>query len=275
MRALASMSVVLGDITPGMSGWQQNDIVAALLILVLGMALGIGVVCLLLVLHYMRGGQLTIRRASWPLSGDVGERRIDHPFLFMPQRWLAIRSGNLNVIQTALRLSKPTPCSWEEGLSAAQEKKLFISPPINGWVLVMGSHLPDPGDDVDRCYHFLVELSRKVGQVQFFSANRVVNHHAWVQVQHGVVQRAYAWTGRTVWNQGRKTNAELDLGLRCFDYADVPEGGRFAQAEPLQQNTERVCLLAARWSIDPATVDARRLRESRGLTGEVSRSKAH
>src|SRR6266700_1298354 len=104
MTALASMSMVLGEVTPGISGWQQSDIVAALLILVLGMALGIGVVCLLLVLHYMRGGQLAARRVAWSLSTDAGDRRFEHSVFSLPPRWLAIRSGNLHVVQAALGL---------------------------------------------------------------------------------------------------------------------------------------------------------------------------
>jgi hypothetical protein len=268
------MGLILGEAAPGISGWHESDIIAALLILVLGVALGVGLVCLLLVLHYLRGGRLAARR-PWPAMLEPVERRFHASIFSMPPRWLAIRSGNPYVVQAALGLHRPTPCSWEEGMSVAQEKKLFISPPINGWVLVMGPHLPDPGEDVDQCFRFLVDLSRKLGQVQFFSANRVVNHHAWVQVHQGVVQRAYAWTGRTVWNQGRKSNAETELGMKCFGYTELPEPSRFAQADPLQHNTERVFLLAARWSVDPTTVDARRLRESRGLAGDISRSKAH
>jgi hypothetical protein len=268
------MCLLFGQATPGISGWHESDIIAALLILVLGIALGIGLVCLLLVLHHLRGGRLAARR-NWLQIAEITDRRFQPSIFSMPSRWLAIKSGNPYVIQAALGLHKPTPCSWEEGLTVAQERKLFISPPINGWVLVMGTHLPDPADDVDECFRFLIALSRKVGQVQFFSANRVVNHHAWVQVHQGIVQRAYAWAGRTIWNQGRKTSAEIDLGLRCYDYADAPEPTRFAQTDPCQHNTDRICLLAARWSIDPAAVDARRLRESRGLTGDISRSKTH
>jgi len=99
----------------------------------------------------------------------------------------------------------------EEGLSAAQERKLFISPAINGWVLVIGSHLPDPSDDIDHCFRFLSELSRKVGQVQFFSVNRAVNHHAWVQLQHGQVQRAYAWAGKTIGTRAARALRKWNL----------------------------------------------------------------
>jgi len=45
--------------------------------------------------------------------------------------------------------------------------------------------LPDPADDVDVCYRLLAELSRKLGHVQFFNANTVLNQHAWVQAEHG------------------------------------------------------------------------------------------
>ena len=275
MIASACISTLLGEASTGISAWQDSDIVAALLILVLGIALGIGLVCFLLVLHYMRNGRLTARQSPWPAAPTGTDARLQPSIFSTPPRWMAVRSGNPYVVQAALGLHKPTPCSWEEGLTATHERKLFISPSINGWVLVIGSRLPDPSEDVDRCFRFLLDLSRKVGHVQFFSLNRVVNHHAWVQLQHGQVLRAYAWAGKTIWNQGRKTTAEMELGLRCFDYAQGPDAAPYNQNDPLQHNTERVPLLARRWSVDPAAVDARRLKESPGITGEISHPKTH
>ena len=120
-----------------------------------------------------------------------------------------------------------------------------------------------------------LDLSRKVGHVQFFAVNRAVNHHAWVQIENGQVQRAYAWAGQTLWNQGQMTKSELDLGLKCFDYAEPAEPFHFAHVDPAALNTDRVALLAARWSVDPAAVDVRRLKQSQGITGEMFRFKAH
>ena len=273
MTAQACTCILLGEAVTGVAGWQESDIIAALLILVLGMALGIGLICLLLVLHSIRTGRVAARHVVWASLADRAEARLHSSLFSTPSRWLAVRSGNPQVVQAALGLHRPTPCSWEEGLSVSHEKKLFISPSINGWVIVIGAHLPDPGEDVDKCFRFLCDLSRKVGQVQFFSVNRVLNHHAWAQLQHGQVQRGYAWAGKTVWNQGRQSTAEIDLGLRCFDYIESPGAGA-GQNDLLQYNTERVCLLARRWSIDPGTVDARRLRESPGIAGEILRSAA-
>jgi hypothetical protein len=137
----------------------------------------------------------------------------------------------------------------------------------------MGASLPDPADDVDRCFHFLLELSRKLGHVQFFSLSRVLNHHAWVQAEQGQILRAYAWAGRTLWNQGRPTRAELELGLTCLDYWEQSAPTAFGQSDAAGLNTDRVPLLAARWSLDPATIDVRRCKESHGIAGELSRRK--
>jgi hypothetical protein len=175
----------------------------------------------------------------------------------------------------ALNLHQPLACSWEDGVALALEHKLFISPSVGGWVLVVGADLPDPSDDVDKCFLLLTHLSRKVGVVQFFSANRVLNHHAWAYAERGSIVRAYAWAGRTVWNQGRPTQAETDLGLTCFDYAVTVERIRFTQPDPITRNTERVAQLAARWSLDPAAMDFRRLREMPGIVGELTRSRIH
>ncbi|MGH7967995.1 MAG: hypothetical protein ACREIC_04635, partial [Limisphaerales bacterium] len=171
-----------------------------------------------------------------------------------PPCWIAVRSRNLMSVQAALGLQHAKPCSWIEAL--AGDEKLFVAPPVKGWILVMGSNLPEPGDDVDVCFRFVLELSRKLGQVQFFSASRVLHHHAWVKADGGKIVRAYAWAGRTVWNQGARTAAERELDLKCFDYTEAAERISFNQPEPVALNVDKVPLLAARWSLDPARIDA-------------------
>jgi len=191
--------------------------------------------------------------------------------LEQPCRWLAIKGNDPAAVQNVLHLNAPMPCSWEEGLIEARERKLFISPPVDGWILVVGSSLPDPTEDVDVCYRFLTSLSRKLGHVQFFSTNRFANHHAWALVDKGRVFRAYAWAGYTLWNQGPMTAAEKDLRMTCFDYAT----GRshFDRKDSIAQNTDRVPQLAARWSLDPSAIDERQFRTGYGITGELSHSR--
>jgi hypothetical protein len=186
---------------------------------------------------------------SFPAAGSISSYS---PVFEQPNRWLVVKARDPARVQAALRLHQPTPCSWEDGLNQARENKLFISPSISGWVLVVGSGLPGPFEDVDDCFRFLLGLSRKLGQVQFFSASRVVNQHAWVLMERGRVYRAYAWAGETLWNQGLLTAAEKELDLRCFDYGS--EQNFFSARDELAANSEKVGQLAARWSLDPAAL---------------------
>jgi hypothetical protein len=189
-----------------------------------------------------------------------------------PSRWLAVKAKDPFVVQASLHLNRPIACSWEEGLAEAREDKLFISPPVSGWVLVVGPGLPEPAEDVDLCYRFLTGLSRKLGHVQFFSASRIVNYHCWAMLEKGRVFRAYAWAGETLWNQGPVTAAERDLGLVCFRYG--AEQNSFAVRDVVTVNSESINQLAARWSVDPCAFSPAML-NGRGIVGEFSQSKPH
>jgi hypothetical protein len=218
---------------------------------------------------------LVVRRAAFR-QNQVSKAREFAPAGFQeracafrwPGSWLAIKSRNPLAVQSALGLHNPKPCSWIQGL--AGDEKLFIAPPVKGWILVIGSGLPEPSEDVDICFRFLLDLSRKLGQVQFFSASRVLHYHAWVKADGGRVLRAYAWAGKTLWLQGTMTSAEKELDLKCFDYVETSGPAVFGQPDVASFNADKVPLLAARWSIDPGRIDARFLQMERGIAGEPS-----
>lgn len=192
-----------------------------------------------------------------------------------PCRWLAVRSSNAAAVQSALALDNPTPCCWPEILLKLSEHKLFIAPPVSGWTLVMGQALPEPSEDVDECFHFVRHLSGKIGQVEFFSVNRVLGHHAWVRAMDGRILRAYAWAGETLWNQGEPTAAELELGLKCFAYGEKTARTSFGSVGPAQANAEKIFSLAARWSVDPAALDELVPKGTRGIAGDRSQFRSY
>lgn len=194
--------------------------------------------------------------------------RLAEPFLFrpaQPQRptaWLAVRSATPEAVLAALGVSRSKPCSWSEGLAGDHE--FFISARVNGWVIVTGLGLPAPNDDVDACFHFLIALSRKLGHVQFFHAEKFSHHHAWARVDDGCVTRAYAWAGTTLWNQNAMTMPEAELDLKCFDYGDPS-----ATIVDAESNFEKVPALASRWSLDPAEIQFPQ--HAGGVAGESAR----
>lgn len=235
-----------------------------LLLLLLSIALSIGMSIIVLLVRRTR------RNPSSPKIETDSFCPLERTCIFRrPGCWLAIKGNNPRSVQAALGLHNAKPCSWIQGL--AGDEKLFIAPPVKGWILVFGSGLPDPSEDVDVCFRFVLNLSRKLGQVQFFSLSRVLHHHAWVKADTGKVLRAYAWAGHTLWRQGRPTQAETDLGLKCLDYTESLERSSFGGPDTIGANVDKVPLLAARWSLDPAGIEERFLEAEAGIAGEPSR----
>jgi hypothetical protein len=189
-----------------------------------------------------------------------------------PARWLAVKSRNAAAVQAALSPRRPAPGSRKKCPAERSAGKLFVAQPISGWVLVVGPGLPEPVEDVDDCYRFLRELSRKLGHVQFYSVNRALNQHAWALLEDGRVYRAYAWAGRTLWNEGSLTAAERELGMVCFDYGC--EDATPALREAVAGDTEKLNQLAGRWSLDPAAIPPSVWR-SQGIVGRVSQSRLY
>ncbi len=185
-------------------------------------------------------------------ASSLPERRASIPYP-PPTRWVAIRSSNTLLLKALLRVEADAPIPWSEALSRSRELKLFVSPSVENWTLVIGNALPDPVEDIDRCYHFLTSLSREIGEVQFFAMDRVLNFHTWARLRDGRVVRGYSWSADVRWNEGRITMDERLLGLRARPYAESPEPVAYGEVSPEQTNTERLLLLARRWSLDPVT----------------------
>jgi hypothetical protein len=212
------------------------------------------------------------RRKATNANAFAEPQDISAPFLFdRPTRWMAVKCTNIQKVQSAIGLHNPTPCPLSEGFSRLNEHKLFISPPVKGWILVVGNSLPDVAEDVDKLFRFLMKVASELGSVQYYAANRVLSHHAWARIENNRVYRAYAWAGETLWNQGERTAAEKELELKCYEYCDSPLPYPFTARDSHVANTEKVMQLAARWSIDPMAVNNQNLRASFGIAGDLSR----
>lgn len=238
-----------------------------------GVVIGLATVFASLYRRHLRSLR-SAQRWMDPLTPLVGSSRMALA-LPLPNRWLAIRSSNTAYLRELL-IHGPEECPrWSEALVRAGEPTVFVSPPLTGWTLVIGAALPDPASDIDRLYHYLTRVSRMVGEVQFFAADRVLNHHAWALLREGRVSRAYAWAGETLWNQGDATLDERLLGLVSREYGEMVEGPGICGGPSEQQNTERVLLLARRWSLDLGEASAQilslegssRLRRDDGTEG--------
>jgi hypothetical protein len=189
-------------------------------------------------------------RTAELLYNSAGEISPGQTAAIRPSTWLTIYSADPQTIRALL----------------PEKNGFFISPRNDGWVIVSGPGLPDPGDDVDACHLFLTTLSRELGLVQFFHAEIFSAHHAWARLDTGCVIRAYAWADKTIWNQGTKTMMEESLGLNCPGYGEGFSAGFWAAKENALANVKKIPLLAAHWSLDPKI-----LHRADGITGESPR----
>lgn len=249
---------------------QEDDVVVYLLLLLLVAVIVLGVVCFILVMHFVgqrRRDQGTEPRLDFPPGTTVAWR--SGGVLLVPARWMAVRAGSVRDVRNALGLSNATPCSIEDGLAGNHQQALFLAPPVNGWVLLTGPGIPDPAEDIDEVYHLLRALSIKLGAAQFFSFNRALGHHGWAWARGGGIVRAFAWSGRTLWNEGDPTPPERALRMRCPGY-DEPEPQSAIAREIILGNVDKIPLLAARWSVDPVSVH-QQVPHGVGVSGEFTR----
>jgi hypothetical protein len=257
------------DTVKGVNAPDQSVIVILLMMLLL-LAVILAAFCACLAGYWAQRKRESERVAGLGLRTDFLERPLPPFLLDRPNRWLAIKTADIGQVQEALGLHNPIPCTIPEGIGRTGDGKLFVSPPIDGWILVVGQGLPDPADDIDRVFHFMTRLSARLGAVQFFCSNRPVNHHAWIRTENGRIYRAYAWAGETLWNEGEPTAAEKELGLKCFDYGEIPSIFPFSARESHFANADKVALLAARWSLDPTAILQLGYHPHSGISGDVS-----
>jgi hypothetical protein len=107
----------------------------------------------------------------------------------------------------------------------------------------------------------LERLSRQFGEAQYFCTHQDFELHIWARARQGRLVRGYGWLGQkclTLWDEGRQTREERDLGFRCFDGGPpVVEQGPDKSVTPPDEGN--VLQLASLWSVDPTTLDERPL----------------
>jgi hypothetical protein len=178
--------------------------------------------------------------------------------------WFAFRASP-EAVARALELKDPASSAWGDGLKAAYLGRVFITPPIGetGWVLAASTRFPDPGDrnHRDDATPTLERLSRALGEVQYFATYDVLDLHAWARFVNGTAVRKLAFLGADdllLWADGEPTPKERELSV-----AFVAKG---VIKEPFPTE-ENVFAIAGAWSVDPTTLQNRKLPPSLGVVG--------
>lgn len=171
--------------------------------------------------------------------------------------WIAVRSDSSEKVAQALGLRDTRPIEWGAVYAGENEGEIFVTPPVKGWVFVIGSV---PTFDTPREDQPALALIQKLGEklateVQYFATHRGVGHTAWARVQNGGLVRAFSvCDGELVADFGVPDEGEKQV-LASTEANPRRQAGR-KPGEPVRLDHEDdVFELAARWSLDPGTFD--------------------
>jgi hypothetical protein len=203
-------------------------------------------------------------------------RRVEAPDLpvqFGPKMaWVALDTNDTEAVATALRLREARPATWKAGIDAAYQSSVFVTPPLGDWTLAVGAAFFPP-DRPEAFVKMLLEpLSARFGEAQYFCTHRDIELHLWARARNGQTVRGFGWLGQkrlTLWDEGKQTRAERDLGIRLIDDRFSAAAG----AEPTDvtlPSEEAVMRLASLWSIDPTSLDEQMREPVPGLLGTAA-----
>jgi hypothetical protein len=171
--------------------------------------------------------------------------------------WLALRAATEDVVRVVV--ADAIRAEWGEGIQVAYEwpnnsygERVFISPPLDGWVLCVGTALHVFSDSHPLRFGGLVrQLATTLDtEVQYFSTHRVSEVHAWARATPAGLARAFSYAdGETVTEVGLRTEAEAEVG-----------------EFPSEDDVMRV---ARAWSIDPSALESRFPDAPPGMLGRL------
>ncbi len=162
--------------------------------------------------------------------------------------WLCVKADSPEAVIKKLGLKDPMVSGWRFGFEHSNNG-LFVSPVLDGWVLVIGW-----GDDIiTEDPSRLDEVGAMFPVVQYFSSHRVVDYAAWVRYQDGVKIRAYGWCGdmgEVLVNEGDPTDEETELGFVNFLPDSEADWDKYDTPDE-----DTVVMIAAAWGIDTLKLD--------------------
>jgi hypothetical protein len=160
--------------------------------------------------------------------------------------WTTVRCELVQQVVESLRLPRPRPANWQEGIECAYGLKgVFVAPSLNGWISIVGFFPEDlAGSDSVALAKQRIELASKVFQISCsFATHRVTEYHHWMRAEKGRVTRCFAYLGErgeVLCNIGPVTYAE-----QALSFAKLPP-------DQWQPDEDDVMRIANTWSYDPS-----------------------
>lgn len=157
---------------------------------------------------------------------------LDEPVPFgYKTNWLAIRCEDPEQVLEAIGLPNRVRANWATGLANAERTGVFVSPPLEGFVLVVnGEQLEDWNVGIWE------RLRDNFSEVQLYESHRVSSYYCWEKYENGRLIRGCCYV---------EDRVEEDVGPL------TPEEQAVMLARPCFPDEESVLDIAAAWGVDP------------------------
>lgn len=159
--------------------------------------------------------------------------------------WLAIYGYTPRQVISTLNLKNVTVSTWKDGITATYQYnsgKIFVSPMINDYVLVVGI------DDIIVDDNMLRSVAAQFNNMCAFANQNTVEYCYWTKFLKGKLVRAYRYVGESgevELNIGQLTPEEIQLG---FDKLLSSSDDNWDQKE--LPDYSHVIAIAKAWSVD-------------------------
>ena len=188
--------------------------------------------------------------------------------------WFAVKTEDKDRVAKVLNLKNIKPSSWKSGIEQAYNASVFVTPPIDGWVLVAGWGLPhgDTQESLAEVKTIAGTLSKEFGEAQFFCSHRVVEYHCWLQAINSNTQRLYSYMGEQLQNieiVGKPTDAEKGYNLVNTFSAEAEKDDYWDNEDLIIPDEQLVMKIAGAWSIDPTLIENNKNIKGLGLLGTL------
>ncbi|MCX2525496.1 hypothetical protein [Larsenimonas rhizosphaerae] len=132
--------------------------------------------------------------------------------------WFAIKSDQSKKVADLFEIQNQKPSNWASGLSCSFQNKIFVSPPINGWIFVVSQSLPFIGDPLIPTAEDMIQryshIADNFENVQFFGSHRVVDAAVYAWAVNGKWQRIFSISeGEVHSNYGLYSEPERQLNI--------------------------------------------------------------
>ncbi len=203
------------------------------------------------IFYYLSGGQSIDLDAV--MNSSVKQ---SHPKNFGEKSvWIVIKSNNIKEVLSFLNIKKIDKVPWEDGfIKNNKENGIFITGPINGWILLTGSGVlePDYNEGMKKINSYLDKISNVYGEAQYFLSQRTTFTAIWSKSLKGKIERTYAIGDNFFYQEGFTSRLEKNMAL-ITDNPYLAENkhlfGQYAYPD-----VDNILKIAENWSFNPSKI---------------------